>query len=72
MAERIVDVLEVVQIDEEERHPLTGLPGTLQDGLTAVFQPGAVEQVRQIIVHGQVPHQILGRLAFRDVSRRVV
>ncbi len=63
--ERIVQRLEVVHVDEEQRYAPPGLPGARQRAGEAVGELTAIGQLRQRVVVRQVM-QLLG--AFGDVS----
>ena len=68
MAQRIVDVLEVVQIEEQQCQPVA-LPACLHDGARQAFgQQGAVRQVGQRIVVGEVTQLVLDAAPFGDVA----
>jgi hypothetical protein len=69
VAERVVDVLEVVEVDEEHRDLALGAL-RVGDGMReAVLQQRAVRQPREVVVVGQVLDPLLDHLAVGDVAR---
>ena len=65
--ERVVDVLELVEVEEQEGHQLV-VPASLDERLLQpVLEQGAVGQVRQGIVVREVPDLLLGAQAVGDV-----
>ena len=67
MAERVVDLLEAVEIEEEDRGHATFAAGMGQGLAEPVEQQGAVRQAGQRVVQGQPPDARLGRLALGQV-----
>ena len=65
--ERVVDVLEVVEIDEQHRDPSAVAPGQRQGPPEPVPEQGAVRQAGEIVVVRQVADAVLGLLALGDV-----
>jgi len=66
--QRVVEDLEVVQVDEQQRPVLAGAGTFGERALQAVEQELAVGQVGQRIVESQVTDHVLGRLALGDVA----
>ena len=69
VAERIVDVLEAVQVDEQHRHALARLLGFLQRLSETADAQRAVGQLGEHIVFGVELHPGLGAFAVGDVHR---
>ena len=67
MAERVVDLLEAVEVEEKDRGHATFAAGTGQGLAEPVEQQGAVRQPGQRVVQGQPPDPLLGRLALGQV-----
>ena len=67
MAERVVDLLEAVEVEEEDRGQATFAAGMGQGLAEPVEQQGAVRQPGQRVVQGQPPDARLGRLALGQV-----
>ena len=67
MAERVVDLLEAVEVEEEDRGQATFAAGMGQGLAKPVEQQGAVRQPGQRVVQGQPPDARLGRLALGQV-----
>ena len=65
MPERIVDLLEPVEIDQQQMRQRRRALRVPELG----FERGAVEQSRQLIVIGETMEFILGDFAPRDVAR---
>ncbi len=68
VAERVVDVLEVVQIEEHDRDRALAALRERQCVLHAVAEQVAVGEQRQRIVEGQLAQLLLERLALADVA----
>ena len=69
MAKRIVDALEMIEIEEDQRHLRTLALGRRQQLLAAVAQQPAVRQPGQRIEIGQLAGPLLGFLLRRDVEQ---
>ena len=67
MAQRVVDLLEAVEIEQEHRDHATFAAGAGQGLAQPVEQQGAVGQAGQRVVQGQAPDPLLGRLALGQV-----
>ena len=67
VAERVVGVLEVVEVDEEGGHRLAVAPGPHQHPVGPVEDQLAVGQPGQRVVQGPVGEQLLELLALGDV-----
>jgi hypothetical protein len=66
--ERVVDHLEAVEVEEEQRERPSGPPpGALDGELEVIHEEGAVGQPRQRVVQRAVDELLLGPLAVRDV-----
>ena len=70
MAEHVVDLLEVVEIEEEKRSARTGAPAQGEDGFEPFEEDLAVQQSRQRVVLGQVADALLGAVAVGHVAGR--
>src|SRR5207245_4215535 len=68
MAEGIIDVLEVVEVEEHDRHRALAALGEGQRVLHAIAEQIAVGEQRQGIVERQLPQLLLERLALADVA----
>ena len=68
VAERIVDVLEAIEIDEQQRQRLPGAARCHDALLQAVVEQHAIGQFGQRIARGQVADAGLGGLAIGDVA----
>ena len=66
VAERIVDALEFVDVDIEHRELLAGV-ASLQLALEPFAEQGAVRQIGQRVVMGEVRDALLGAPALGDV-----
>ena len=64
--ERVVDDLEVVQVEEDER-PGRPAAGSRDDALEALLDRAAVPQVRERVVQGEVADPLLGLPPLGDV-----
>ena len=70
VAEAVVDDLEPVEVEEEDRDLLLQLPGPHQRVLEPVEHQGAVGQSGQVVVHGLVGQAALGFVALeRDLEQ---
>ena len=67
MAERVVDFLEVVEVDQMDRRQLPGAARLTQHLFQAVAEQRAVGEPRQRVVARHVLRAFLGRLAVGDV-----
>ena len=63
VAERVVDDLEAVEVEEEDGQPLVVAVGLRHGERQAVVEEEAVGQVRQRVVEGEVLDLLLGPLA---------
>ena len=68
VAERVVDVLEVVQVEEHDRDRALPALRERERVLHAVAEQVAVGEQRQRIVEGQLAQLLLERLALADVA----
>ena len=68
VAERVVDVLEVVEIQEHHRDVAPRAPGQRQRVLDAIAKQVAIGEPRQRIVEGQLAQLLLEALALADVA----
>ena len=66
--QRVVDVLEVVQVEEHDRDALLRPLRKGQGVLDAVPEQAAVRQQRERVVEGQLAQLLLQRLALADVA----
>lgn len=66
----VVDLLEIVQIDEQQRPHLPRLARRGQGMVQAVQQHASVGQAGQPVKVGQLVRAGFGQLAFGDVSRQ--
>ena len=69
VAERVVDGLEAVQVDEHEREPGVAARRVDDRLLEAIVEQHAVGQPGEGIARGEVLGALLGLLALRDVGR---
>ena len=69
MAERVVDVLEAVEVEQQDRHVVTGALRASDGVLDPVVEQGAVGQGGQRVVQGQALELGLLRLALGDVAQ---
>src|SRR4051794_29966323 len=60
MAKRVVDVLEVVQVDQQQCHLFTRTTGTCQRLAHALAQEIAIGQAGQLVVVGQIADALFG------------
>ena len=68
MAERVVDVLEVVEVDEQDGEPISGAPRRTRACDEAVDEQDAVRQPGQRVMQGLVAKLVLELLAVADVD----
>ena len=68
VAERVVDVLEVVEVEEDHRERRAAAPAARQRLLDAVAQQHAVREAGERVVAGLVQQPALERLAVADVA----
>jgi hypothetical protein len=68
--ERIVDVLEAVEVDEDHADAALRAPGLLHGQAQALDAQRAVGQLGQHVVQGQEADALLAALAVADVDRR--
>ena len=68
VAERIVDRLEAVEVEEHQHHPFVMPIRMLQGTVQAILEQGAVGQVGQGVVVGQTMDALFAGLAFADVA----
>ena len=69
VAQRVVDVLEAVQVDEQHAHLFAAAARLRDGGRQAQFRHVAVRQARERVVVGHVLDLPLAGLAFADVER---
>ena len=69
VAERVVDRLEVVEVQHHHRDPPALAPRLAQRLAETIEQQGAVRQAGQRVVMRQVPHPLLDPLALGDVEQ---
>ncbi len=67
MPERIIDLLEVVEIEQHDAYLLAASCGARNCLSEPVVEQGAVRQAGQRVVQGEMAHLLLGRLALGDV-----
>ena len=67
MAGTVVDDLEVVEVEDQQREALVVAPGALALAGKRVAETAAVEQARQRVADGQVCELLLLTAALRDV-----
>ena len=70
MPERVVDLLEPIEIEKEDREAAFPAPGVLQRQVELFHEQPPVRQERQTVVVGQETDLALDLLAVRDVLRR--
>jgi hypothetical protein len=70
VTERVVDELELVQVDQEHAHQATLPPRLLDRGLEQVVEEVPVAEPGERVVVGQVAHLLLDELALGDVLHR--
>ncbi len=66
---RVVDVLEVVEVDHEHREPFLGAPRERERVLDAVAEQAPVGEQRQGIVERELAQLVLERLSLGDVAQ---
>jgi len=69
VAERVVDDLETVEIEEQQSGPRPAPQRLYQGALEAVEQECPVRQAGQRVVEGLMPQLFLERLALADVAQ---
>ena len=69
VAERIVHVLEVVEVDHQDRQPVLGAPRERDRVLDAVAEQAPVREQRQRVVEGELAELVLERLALGHVAQ---
>jgi hypothetical protein len=69
MPEQIVDLLEAIEIDAEDREASAARAGSFESPRKLIIQRGAIGQIRQRIVTGQVQDALLGAFAIGHVER---
>ena len=72
MAQRIVDALETIKINEHHRHVLVIAPRTQHIFFQLLVKQLSIGQPCQRVVHGEVMHFLLGLLALGDVMHGAV
>ena len=68
VAQRVIDFLEVIQVDEEHRHALLADCACLHFSLQPLAQHASIRQARQRIEVGLVPDQRVDLLALADIG----
>ena len=68
VAERVVDRLEVVHVEVEQRDRAALLPCGLDRGVQPLGEPVAVEQAGEVVVGGRVGQLALAVVTGRDVG----
>ena len=68
VAERVVDALEVVEVDEQQRQPRALAARQLHEPLELVVEARAVGQAGERVVVREVVDALLGRVAVADVA----
>ena len=69
MPEQVVDLLEAVEIDAENREAAAAFPGRVEHLRKMAIQRGAVRQIRQRIMPGQMQDPLFRALAIGHVER---
>ena len=74
MPKRVVDGLEVIQVDVKDSPDMIPLRGLRKCNLQSIQQHPAIRQIGELIVEGEVLDPVFRNLAFRDVlfDRHVV
>ena len=67
MAQRVIDALEMVKVDEHQRHALAHPPCPFEGHAKCRFETAAVIQSGQWVSHCLPPQLFFQRLALRDV-----
>ena len=70
VAERVVDLLEAIDVEEEQREDLIGALRALEGDVDLLTKALAVRQRRERVVVGEMPNPPLGLDPLRDVPRR--
>ena len=68
MTERVVDLFEVVDIDDEDRNSLIRSLRMSDGALQAREKQGAVGKSSEMIVMGLIAHLVVHALALRDIA----
>ena len=68
VAERVVDHLEVVEVEEQHTDAGVVAPAARDRALKHLLEKGSVRQARELVVVGEERHFFLRGLAFRDVE----
>src|SRR5215470_19986609 len=68
MTERIVDVLEVIQIEEHDRDRVVAAMRERECVLHPVAEKVAIGQQRERVMEGELPQLLFERLALADVA----
>jgi hypothetical protein len=75
VAERVVDLLEAVEIEEIERDLAPGAAELAHRGVELLAEQGAIGEARQPVVMRHVAHALAGELllggVFRDAEQQV-
>ena len=69
MTQRVVDVLEVVQVEEQHCNETPSTLGQSERVLHAIPEQVAICKQRQRIVEGELPQLLLERFAFADIAK---
>ena len=69
VAERVVDVLEAVEVEPEHRHQLAVALGAGHGAVEMLVELKPVGQAGQRIVHGEIADLVLGQPALADAPR---
>ena len=69
VTERVVDVLEIVEVDQEQAHARAGLFGLGERRFETVLKEVAVRKTGEGIVIGRAPDFLFGLLVLADVER---
>ena len=69
VAERVVHVLEVVEVDHQDRQPVLGAPRERDRMLDAVAEQAPVREQRQRVVERELAELVLERLALGHVAQ---
>ena len=72
VAERVVDLLETIEIEEQHADSRTARARALECGLELVAEEAPVRQPGEAVVVGELPDLVLGLLAFGDVLDHAV
>ncbi|MNH03796.1 hypothetical protein D3C79_630690 [compost metagenome] len=69
MAKAVIEQLEAVQVDVQQRQPAPALTQALTGLMQAQAEQGAVGEARQLVIVGQVTQALLGLAACRQVGK---